>query len=488
MTHIPPHAAVAVIGAGPAGLVAARWLIAEGFEPVIFEAADRLGGQWNAANPVSATWPGMRTNTSRVMTAFSDLDHLEGTPVYPTRERMQDYLERYADAFGLTTRLRLGVRVERVERDGEGWRVISVSDGARRTEAFASVVAAPGRHSVPQRPDIPGLNGFSGALGAIHAAQYDGPARYCGRIVVVGGCSISALEIGSELALNGAAVTAAYRRQRYILPKLIAGVPTDHRMFTRAAALAGEALPMSAVATGLKNAVLRANGSPAQVGAPEPDADVFAAGVTQNQHFLPLVAEGRITVRPWIASVEGRRVRFVDGTAVEADAIVFGTGYHTALPWLPEADQGLPPLAGMTFVPELPGLALMGLYDLVGPYFPVLELQARWVARVLAGRASLPSEAAPMPDVALPMHALAVMFARLGEVEPDPACWPGLNRVLLFGPLSPASFRLEGPYALPDAAARTAAAASAFGAIVSPEFTLEEAELAAALAGERQAA
>jgi hypothetical protein len=109
-------------------------------------------------------------------------------------------------------------------------------------------------------------------------------------------------------------------------------------------------------------------------------------------------------------------------------------------------------------------------------------------ARVLAGRAALPSQAAPMPPVALPMHALAVMFARLGGVEPDPAGWPEMNRALLFGPLSPASFRLEGPYALPEAAARTAAAASAFGAFVSPEFTPEEAELASALAGDRQAA
>ncbi len=83
-TSNPP---VAVIGAGPAGLAAARWLIAEGLEPVILEAANRLGGQWNAANPASATSPGMRTNTSRVMTAFSDLDHPGGTAVYRPARR-----------------------------------------------------------------------------------------------------------------------------------------------------------------------------------------------------------------------------------------------------------------------------------------------------------------------------------------------------------------------------------------------------------------
>jgi cation diffusion facilitator CzcD-associated flavoprotein CzcO len=482
------NSSVAVIGAGPAGLVAARWLIAEGLEPVILEAADRLGGQWNAANPASATWPGMRTNTSRVMTAFSDLDHPEGTAVYPTREAMHAYLERYAAAFGLTARLRLGARVERVERGGGGWHVTSVADGARRTETFAAVVGAPGRHAAPRLAEIPGLAGFSGALGALHTARYDGPARYRGRSVVVGGCSISALEIGSELALNGAAVTVSCRRPRYVLPKLIAGVPTDHVMFTRAAALAGEALPAPAVAAGLRAAVLKAAGSPGQVGAPEPDADVLVAGVTQSQHFLPLVAEGRIAVRPWIAGVDGRTVRFADGSTTEADAILLGTGYRATLPWLSEAASGVPDLAGLTFAPGLPGLALLGLYDLVGPYFPVLELQARWAARVLAGRAIVPAEASPPPSVGLPMHALAVMFARLAGVEPDPARWPALGRALMFGPLSPASFRLTGPHALPDAAIRTAASAAAFGAIVAPEFTPEEAGLAAALAGTRRAA
>jgi len=36
---IHPETAVAVLGAGPGGLVAARWLLARGLEPILFEAA-----------------------------------------------------------------------------------------------------------------------------------------------------------------------------------------------------------------------------------------------------------------------------------------------------------------------------------------------------------------------------------------------------------------------------------------------------------------
>ncbi|OBK44344.1 NAD(P)-binding protein [Mycobacterium sp. 1081908.1] len=74
---------VAVIGAGPGGLVAARWLASQGFEPTIFERSSMPGGQWAGLDGRSGVWPSMRTNSSRVLTAFSDLEH-ETDLVYPS--------------------------------------------------------------------------------------------------------------------------------------------------------------------------------------------------------------------------------------------------------------------------------------------------------------------------------------------------------------------------------------------------------------------
>jgi dimethylaniline monooxygenase (N-oxide forming) len=492
-----PADTVAIIGAGPGGLVAARWLKAHGLEPVLFEAAARPGGQWNPAAPGSATWSGMRTNTSRVVTAFSDLDHAEGTPVYPCQDQVLAYLDRYAERFGLQGSIRCATRVERLEKaPGGGWLVGSSHGGQARVERFARVVVASGRHREARLPSVPGLEGFSGALGVAHAGSYGGASTYRGRDVLVAGCSISALEIASDLALAGARrVTACYRRQRYVLPKLIAGVPTDHRMFTRAAALAGEALPADAVAAGLKATVEQAAGRPEQFGAMATDPDIFRAGISQAQHFLPLVAEGRIAVRPWLEAVEGQSVRFADGSRDRFDAILLGTGYRLSLPFLSPELQAALGLDGLhldlchhSFHPEMEGLAFLGLFDLIGPYFPVLELQARFIAHAWSGavaplsrdvlQAGLArSRAARSGPPAVPMHAMALQFARLAGVEPDPERWPDLKRALLFGPLSPASFRLEGPDADPDAPAHSAAAAAAFGAIRSGELTGEESGL-----------
>src|SRR6188768_3568152 len=156
---------VAIIGGGPAGIVAARWLKAQGFEPVLFEQSDALGGQWNGAGAHSGVWPAMRTNTSRVMTAFSDLEYPAGTSVYPKNQDVRGYLQRYAEAFDLTPRIRLQSQVDRLARssDGKGWQVdVRSSDGTRQSATFAKVVVANGRHRKPQTPTVPGLDQFSG--------------------------------------------------------------------------------------------------------------------------------------------------------------------------------------------------------------------------------------------------------------------------------------------------------------------------------------
>lgn len=492
----PETARVAIIGAGPGGLVAARWLKAQGFRPVIFEAASDLGGQWNPANPASATWPGMHTNTSRIVTAFSDLDHAAGTPVFPSREEMHAYLHRYADRFGLKADLRLGTVVLALGRTAGGYRLETLHEGRTTEEAFERVVIASGRHVTPDLPQIAGLEDFQGFLGAMHSAEYPGAARFHGARVVVAGCSISALEIASELAGAGAAeVTVAMRRQRYVIPKIMAGVPSDNVMFTRAAALAGEALPPEAQAQGLKAAVLAAAGNPALYGAAAPGEDIFAAGLTQSQGFLPAVAEGRIRTRGWIDRVEGGTVHFRDGTQAEADAIILGTGFRHGLSWLsPEIARtvglGQPSLDlhAQTLHPDLPGLAFLGQYDLVGPYFPVLELQARFLALAFAGPVALPDAAVqPLPPV-MPMHAAAILFARLAGCEPDPQDWPDLERALMFGPLTPVSFRLSGPDARADAPAATRAAAASLGRITTPAFQPEELGLIGALSPDRRQA
>lgn len=475
---------VAVIGAGPGGLVTARWLLAQGFEPTLFEQGPTLGGQWTGQPGHSGVWPAMHTNTSRVLTAFSDLPNDEA-PVFPRNADILDYLHRYAQMFDLPSRIRLNTRVETLRRAGHNWTV----DHTAGSQTFDRVVVATGRFQHPVIPHVAGLDSFTGSEGASSTYHYRGAERYRGKRVLVAGCAVSALEIAAELASSGAArVVLTQRRQRYVLPKFAAGVPSDHRIFTRYGVLADETLPRSEIDRQLKDIVVDAGGSPEQYGAPAPDASLFAAGVTLNQTYLPLVAEGRITVRSWPEEVGGQRVTFGDGHSDEFDAILFGTGFDVELPILADdicatlrIDTAHFDADRHTFHPDLPGLALVGMWDQSGGYFVPLELQARWIAYTWGGVVAPADRAVGRPTSKTRMNLAALTFARAAGVEPHLDNWPDLRRALLFGPLAPSCFRLEGPDALPGAAQRFATDAHAFGAITSPQFTDRERQLLRAL-------
>jgi dimethylaniline monooxygenase (N-oxide forming) len=320
---------VAVVGSGPGGLVAARYLQSEGFAPVLFEQAATPGGQWSGDARCSGVWPSMRTNTSRVLTQFSDLPHAPGLATYPSNREIGDYLQRYAARFDLPARTRLGTPVREILAAPGGW---AVRHGAEE-EVFEKVVVASGRFQRACVPQVPGLQSFSGDAGVAHTSAYKDPERYRGKRVLVAGCAISALEIASDLCMLGAArVVVCHRRQRYVLPKLMAGVPSDHRVFTRYQALAEESLPSGEFGAMLKELVLDAVGSPEQYGASRPADSIFEAGLTLSQHYLPLVAEGRIEVRPWLDRVDGTQVSFDDGRTEAFDGILFGTGFELSMP------------------------------------------------------------------------------------------------------------------------------------------------------------
>jgi hypothetical protein len=80
------------------------------------------------------------------------------------------------------------------------------------------------------------------------------------------------------------------------------------------------------------------------------------------------------------------------------------------------------------------------------------------------------------------LHDLAVMFAADAGVEPQLAKRPEITRALLFGPLAPAQFRLDGHGSQPEALDRYKQAIAAFAGDVSPAPTQEQLGLVTILA------
>ena len=78
---------VAVLGAGAAGLATAKSRCEVGLQPVVFEASDRVGGLWTYDETGGGVaYRSLRTNTSKQVTAFSDMPFDDALPDFPARD------------------------------------------------------------------------------------------------------------------------------------------------------------------------------------------------------------------------------------------------------------------------------------------------------------------------------------------------------------------------------------------------------------------
>jgi hypothetical protein len=296
----------------------------------------------------------------------------------------------------------------------------------------------------------------------IHAFDYPGSKPFHDRRTLVYGNGISGLEIASDL-VSHTAVVSAFRKPRYVIQKVADGVSSDWQWYTLFGALERRFLTPAEWSARQRERILRVAGNPADFGAPEPDPDVRVAGLSLCQDYLTQVREGSIACRPSISSIVGDTVTFTEGSTDRFEAIVCATGYDLDIPYLDQSLwRVLGPMLGLyqrTLHPDLPGLGVIGQFLAQGPYFPLLELQARWIIATFTGEVTLPDDATMRATIAegqppLDAHnALALTLAEELGVSPDVQSWPELGEALIFGPLLPPRYRLSGPGALPGAAA-----------------------------------
>jgi hypothetical protein len=187
------------------------------------------------------------------------------------------------------------------------------------------------------------------------------------------------------------------RRGYYFLPKHIAGTPID--AFFRS----GPHIP-ARVGQPLLAALLRlVVGDVTRYGLPRPDHKPLEAHPTVSDNILSRLAHGEITPKPNIARLTERTVVFADGSEVEADVVVYCTGYKVTFPFFDAALVAAPdndlPLFRRVFHPDLPSLAFVGLLQPIGAIMPLAEAQSRWICDHLSGRYRLPAPAAMRADI-----------------------------------------------------------------------------------------
>src|SRR3954447_25235285 len=106
---------VAVVGAGPAGISVAVALKDRGITPMLIDRADDVAASWRGR------YDRLTLNTGRQFSHLPDRKYPKGTPTFPTRDQVVALLDRHAHEDGIE--LRLGTAVERIDSNGDGWRL-----------------------------------------------------------------------------------------------------------------------------------------------------------------------------------------------------------------------------------------------------------------------------------------------------------------------------------------------------------------------------
>lgn len=353
---------VVIVGAGQAGLALGSFLRRAGLDFALLDAHPRIGDAWRRR------YDSLRLFTPAKRDALPGLPFPGGPERYPTKDEVADYLEVYARTFELP--VLTNTRVARLEQDGEEF-ALHTSRGLLRARR---VVIAAGPFGSPFVP--PFARDLDESVVHVHSAAYRRPAQLPeGRVVVVGSGN-SGAQIAEELSASRR-VTVALGRPQPALPQRLLGrdvfdVLSPLGLFdVPAASRLGRQLQK-------RDPVIGTN-------------------------LRSLARRGRLDLAPRIVGAEGRALITENGRRLEADAIVWATGFRPALEWikLPMLDEAGRPAhqGGLTAVPGAFFLGLSWQRTRASALLGGVGRDAAWLARILTRDAIARPEWVAVPAV-----------------------------------------------------------------------------------------
>ncbi|MEM6811008.1 MAG: NAD(P)-binding domain-containing protein [Pseudomonadota bacterium] len=374
---------IAIIGAGPAGLVSAKECLEAGLDVTVFERQNKIGGLWNCdTGPV---WQGMKANLSKDTCRFPDFDYQRPVEDFPSAHDIVLYLQDYAYHFELFENcdFRFEAEVTKIERVAEGWRITT----GDQSIDFDGVVVGSGFFSTAFTPKFLGREEFQGEI--THSSEIREFDAYQGQKVHVIGNGFSGCDIAVGLAKAGAEVTHMFRRPYWLLPRHVGDTPIDHIFYNYPDP---DEAPKDDLS--LSEQYQRSNQNLSQLCARQlkmenelvKNPDGFEPPfVSITDGYMDMVESGKITLSM------GENIHL---GAIDADDVICATGFKTNLSFLASDilrileydpdDQLMPALLSETGQhPELEGASFVGMYK--GPYFLTMALQAQMAAKSFAG-------------------------------------------------------------------------------------------------------
>ncbi|MFF8845424.1 NAD(P)-binding domain-containing protein [Streptomyces sp. NPDC015127] len=286
---------VVVVGAGQAGLSAAYHLRRAGLVPdrdfVVLDHAPRPGGAWQFR------WPSLTYGKVHGMHALPGMELTGADDDRPSSEVIGAYFAAYEERFGL--RVHRPVQVSTVRDAEDGRLAVETSEGVWSARAL---INATGTWDRPFWPRYRGQETFRGRQ--LHTADYPGPEEFAGQRVVVVGGGASGTQHLMEIAEVAAETTWVTRR-----PPVFREGPFDEDAGRAAVAMVEERV---------------------RLGLP-PQSVVSVTGLPLNDAVRRARETGVLEREPMFDRITPTGVAWDDGRTVEADVILWATGFRAAI-------------------------------------------------------------------------------------------------------------------------------------------------------------
>jgi thioredoxin reductase len=288
---------IVVIGAGQAGLSSAYHLKRRALAPnrgfLVLDQSPQPGGAWQFR------WPSLKLSTvNRIHDLpgmrFSEAVDTDATDVEASIAVPQ-YFATYEKAFDLP--VYRPVKVIVVCDRGERLRV----ETDRGDVSARGIINATGTWETPYIPEYPGADRFTGRQ--LHTRDYRSAEEFVGKHVIVVGGGISAIQLLDEIS-RVTTTTWVTRRP----PEFRAGPLSEEQ------GRAAVALVEDRVRRGLP-----------------PNSVVSVTGLPITSATLAMRARGVLKRLPLFSEILEDGVRWEDGTVVQADVILWCTGFRSSL-------------------------------------------------------------------------------------------------------------------------------------------------------------
>ncbi|GAA3849327.1 NAD(P)/FAD-dependent oxidoreductase [Amycolatopsis tucumanensis] len=345
---------VVVIGGGQGGIALGARLRQLGVPALVVDRHERPGDQWR------------KRYKSLCLHDPVWYDHLpylpfpENWPVFAPKDKIADWLEMYTRVMDVPYWTRSEVKSASYDEDTAQWTVTVDRAGETVVLTPKQLVFATGMSGKPNIPSFPGMDVFEGDQH--HSSQHPGPDAYAGKKAVVVGSNNSAHDICAALWEHGADVTMVQRSSTHVVKSdSLMEIGLGDLYSERAVAGGMTTDKADMVFASLPYRIMHQFQIPVYQQIKQRDADFYdrlekagflhdwgddgsglfmkylrrGSGYYIDVGASELVANGDIKlVRGQVDHLTRNAVVLADGTELEADLVVYATGYGSMNGWV----------------------------------------------------------------------------------------------------------------------------------------------------------